>query len=104
MVFLSADRLNCRSPRETNRVGGILPHLEPDIQVEKRRRVGGPFAALSGGMSDVRSLQQGHPNALRIAWKDHEGIARIAIQIIGMDSQMNALPSNCYTPLLLRQS
>jgi hypothetical protein len=71
MVFLSADRLNCGSPRETNSVGEILPHLEWYIQVEKRRKVGGPFAASSGGMSDVRSLQQRHPNARRIAWEGH---------------------------------
>ena len=56
MVFLSADRLNCGSPRETNSVEGILTQVEGWFQVEKLRRVGGPFAALSGGMSDVRSL------------------------------------------------
>jgi hypothetical protein len=46
-------------------------------------------------MSDIRSLQQRHPNARRIAWEDHEGISGIAIQIIKMDSQTNALPANC---------
>jgi hypothetical protein len=95
MVFLSADRLSCGSPRETNSVGEILPHLEWHFQVEKRRRVGGPFAALSGGMSDVRSLQQRHPIFWRIAWEDHEGISGIALQIIEMNSQTNALPLNC---------
>jgi hypothetical protein len=95
MVFLNADRLNCGSPRDTNSVAEILSQLERYIQVEKRRRVGGPFAALSGGMSNVRSLQQRHPNAQRIAWEDHEGISGIALQIIEINLQTNALPLNC---------
>jgi hypothetical protein len=46
-------------------------------------------------MSNVRSLQQRHPNAQRIAWEDHEGISGIALQIIEMNLQTNALPLNC---------
>jgi len=55
MVFLNADRLSCGSPRETNKREGILTQGKAEFQEEKRQMVGGPFAALSGGMSDVRS-------------------------------------------------
>jgi len=57
IVFLSADRFETGSPRETNLLGAYYRKsaLTPN---KKRQTVGGPFAAPSGGMSDVRSLEQ----------------------------------------------
>jgi hypothetical protein len=52
-LYLSVDRWNW-SPQNQQR-SGIVPQIAVRLQIEKRRRVGGPFAASTGGMSDVRS-------------------------------------------------
>lgn len=60
----------------------ILLQVRIHIQAEKRRRVGGPFAALSGGMSNVRVLEQCHPSSGFIGRKDNEGIPNARNQVL----------------------
>lgn len=57
MVFLRADRFEIWSPRGNEPFPAYYRKNVPS-QIEKRQMVGGPFAAPSGGMSDVRSLEQ----------------------------------------------
>ena len=64
MCYLGAD-LWIWVPTRNQQRARIVAQVTARIQVEKRRRVGGPFAASSGGMSDVRSLEQDHPSAGR---------------------------------------
>ena len=77
MVFLNADRLSCGSPRETNKREGILTQGKAEFQEEKRQMVGGPFAALSGGMSDVRSRNK----TMLAATSNREKITRVSRRV-----------------------
>ena len=74
MVFPQRWFLEMRSPRESNRRCRILTQFRPTSQIEKRRwsEVHSPLP--SGGMSDVRSLEQNHRSPNRRREKDHEGI------------------------------
>ena len=71
MVFLSVDRFEFLVPTGNELAPGILLQKRHGVQIEKRQTVGGPFAAPSGGMSDVRSLEQNDHSSRYPAAKDN---------------------------------
>lgn len=71
MVFLNVDRFEILVPTGNEQALSILPQDRRRLQLEKRQMVGGPFAAPSGGMSDVRSLEQDNHSSRYPAAKDN---------------------------------
>lgn len=71
MVFLSVDRFETLVPTGNELVLSIVPQKRRRLQIEKRQMVGGPFAAPSGGMSDVRSLEQDDHSSRYATAKDN---------------------------------
>ena len=57
IVFLSVEGFENLVPTGSEPLSAYYRKNVPS-QIEKRQMVGGPFAAPSGGMSDVRSLKQ----------------------------------------------
>ena len=94
MLFLSADRL-IAGPTGNEQRRQILPQARKRFQAEKRRMVGGPFAASSGGMSDVRSLEQEHPSPDCSTGKDNQGTRRQSTDVLRKLSEMNGEHSTC---------
>ena len=71
MVFLSVDRFEFLVPTGNELAPGILLQKRHGVQIEKRQTVGGPFAAPSGGMSDVRFLERDDHSRQCAAGKDN---------------------------------
>jgi len=71
MVFLSVDRFEILVPTGNELSFEHITARARRLQVEKRQMVGGPSAAPSGGMSDVRSLEQDDLSLQCAAGKDN---------------------------------
>ena len=100
MLFLSADRLTAGPDGKRT---AMSDSTATQIERSNRKAANGrsPFAALSGGVSDVRSLEQCHPNPTAKRCIDHEGILEGALSIIGngleTDELLLCVPPTIFT-------